>query len=142
MAQEPTQDHQAFTQIVKDSLLKAQERISGLRKTNTGLVIISILSSAATTLVAGGTAAVGPVMGTGDVGWRLACILAALFAFVSTVTTALIQQLKTSERLIEDTQYVSRLKALQVAIVTGSQSWEEIAKEYAEIVKTYPELNA
>ena len=63
MAQASTQDHQAFTQIVKDSLQKAQEHISGLRKTNTALVIASIVSSAVTTLVAGGTAAIGPITG-------------------------------------------------------------------------------
>ena len=67
--------------------------------------------------------------------------MAAVFAFVSTVSTALIQQMKTGERLIQGTQCVGRLKALQVAMATGSQSWEEIVKEYTEIVKTYPEIN-
>jgi hypothetical protein len=63
MAQAPAQDHTAFAQIVQDSLQKAQEHITGLRNTNTWLVIASIISSAATTLVAGGTAVVGPVAG-------------------------------------------------------------------------------
>jgi len=140
MAQELAPDHQAFAQIVKDSLQRAQVYISGLRKTNTFLLIASIVSSAATTFVAGGTAVAGPVVGDGVAGWKIACVVAAILAFVSTVTTALIQQMKTGERLIQGTQCVGRLRALDVAIAIGSQSWEDITREYGEIVKTYPEL--
>ena len=141
MTQETIQDPKAFTQIVKDTLQKTQERISGLRKTNTWLLLTGIVSSAATTLVAGGTAAAGPVVGEGIAGWRLACIVAAILAFASTVVTALSQQMKIGEQLIEGTQCVGRLRALDVAIATGSQSWAEITKEYGDIVRAYPELN-
>ncbi len=140
MAQESVQDPQAFARIVEDSLQKAQEHISGLRKTNMWLLIASIVSSAATTLVAGGTAALGPVVSQGPAGWRIACIVAAAFAFTSTVTTALIQEMKIGEQLVKGTQCVGRLRALEVTITIGSQSWEEIRKEYVEIVKVYPEL--
>jgi hypothetical protein len=140
MAQESVKDLKAFAQIVKDSLQQTQVHISGLRKTNTWLLIAGIVSSAATTLVAGGTAAAGPVVGAGPSGWRLACIVAAIFAFTSTVCTTLTQQLKTSEKLMQGVQCVGRLRALDLAIATGSQSWEEITKEYGEIVKVYPEL--
>ena len=140
MVQESTKDYKAFAQIVKESLQKTQVNISGLRKTNTWLLITSIVSSAVTTLVAGGTAAVGPVVGTGTPGWRLACIVAAVFAFTSAVATALTQQMKTGERLVQGVECVGRLRALEVAIATGSQSWEEITKEYGEITRIYPEF--
>ena len=141
MAQEPIQDRKAFAQIVKGSLQNGQERISGLRKTHLWLLIGSIVSSAATTIVAGVTSAAGPVVSEGIAGWRLACIVAAIFGFVSTVCVTLAQELKIGERLVQGSQCVGRLKALDVAIVTGSQSWEEIAKEYGEIIKIYPEIN-
>ena len=140
MAQESNPDPQAFAQIVEDTLQKAQEHISSLRKTNTWLLITGIVSSAVTTLVAGGTAVAGPVVGDGVAGWRLACIVAAIFAFTSTVCTAFTQQLKISERLTQGIQCVGRLRALDVAIATGNQSWEDITKEYGEIVKVYPEI--
>jgi hypothetical protein len=54
---------------------------------------------------------------------------------------AINQQMKINERLMQATQCVGRLRALEVALATGSQSWEEITKEYGEIVKTYPELS-
>lgn len=140
MTQAPAQDHTAFTQIVKDNLQEAQKHIVGLRKTNTWLMLTGIVSGAATTLVAGGTAAVGPVVREGAAGWRIACIIAAVFAFASTICTALSEQLKIGEKLLQSTQYVGRLKALDVAIATGSKSWEEITQEYSEIVQIYPEL--
>ena len=140
MAQESVQDHKEFTKIVEGSLHKAQARLSGLRKANTWLLFTGIVSSAATTLVAGGTAAAGPVVAGGEAGWRIPCIVAAIMAFAATVSMALSQQLKISEQLVQGTQYVGRLRALEVAITTGSLSWEEIAKEYGEIIKLYPEI--
>lgn len=140
MADESNRDPKAFAQIVRESLRIAQERAAGFRKTNTRLVVASIVSSAATTLVAGGTAATGPLVGQGDNGWRIACIVAAILAFVSTISAALTQQLKVTERFTQGTQCVGRLRSLDVAIATGVRNWDEITKEYGEIVKTYPEI--
>jgi len=142
MARELNQDHTAFAQIVKDSLQQTQVRVSNLRKTNTWLLLVGIVSSAATTLVAGGTAVTGPVVGDGVAGWRLACIVAAIFAFMSTVCTTFTQQLRINERLTQGVQCAGRLRALDLAIATGNQSWEDITKEYGEIVKVFPELSA
>ncbi len=140
MSKESTQDRNALVQRVKASLQKAEEIVSGLRKANTRLLVAGMASSAASTLVAGITAAQGPVVGEGTEGWRVACIVAAVFGFASTVSTGLSQQLKINDRLSEGTQCVSKLRSLDVVITTGSRSWEEIVKEYEEIAKTYPEL--
>jgi hypothetical protein len=140
MVQESRQDHEAFAQMVKDSLRKAQEHTSGLRRTNTRLIITGMVCSAGTTLVAGGTAVTGPVVGVEDAGWRLVCIVAAVFAFASTVCTALTTQLKFDERLSQGNQCVGRLKALDLAILTRSENWEQVTKEYGEIVKAYIEI--
>jgi hypothetical protein len=142
MAQASIQDRKEFAQIVSGTLQQAQAHIYSLRKTNTWLMITGIVSSAATTLVAGGTAAAGPMVGSGTAGWRIACIVAAVLAFTATVSTALSQQMKISEQLVQGTQCVGRLRSVEVAIATGSQSWEEITKEYGEIVRGYPEISA
>jgi hypothetical protein len=140
MVQESKQDREAFVQMVKESLRKAQEHTSGLRKTNTRLIITGMVCSAGTTLVAGGTAVTGPVVGVEDAGWRLACIVAAIFAFASTVCTALTTQLKFDERLTQGNQCDGRLKALDLAIFARSENWEQVTKEYGEIVKAYIEI--
>ena len=142
MTQQPTQDPKAFAQIVKESLQNALEHTNGFRKTNTWLLTASIICSAGTTGVAGFTAAAGPVVASGDAGWRIACIVAAIFAFVSTISTTLTQQLKVSDRLSQGNQCVGRLRALDVAIATGNQNWEQITQEYREIVKAFPEFTS
>ncbi len=145
MTGEPTQDRKALAQRalgqrVRASLQKTEERTAGLRKANTRLLVSGMASSAASTLVAGITAAQGPIIGEGAEGWRVACIVAAVFGFVATVCTGLTQQLKISDRLSKGNQCLGKLRSLDLAITTSSRSWEEIIQEYQEIVKGYPEL--
>jgi ABC-type uncharacterized transport system substrate-binding protein len=140
MSKESTPDRNALARRVEASLQKAEGIVSGLRKANTRLLVAGMASSAAATLVAGITAAQGPVVGTGIEGWRVACIVAAVFAAASTASTGLNQQLKISDRLAKGTQCVGRLKSLDIVIATDSRGREEIVKEYEEIAKTYPEL--
>jgi hypothetical protein len=139
MSKEAAPDRDALTKRVGASLRKAESMASDLRKGNTRLLVASMVSSAIVTLVAGITSAQGPVIGEGIPGWRAACIVAAAFGLISTITTGLNQQLKMSDRLSEGTLCVGRLKSLDVTITTGSKSWEEIVREFEEIAKTHPE---
>ena len=129
MAQKPTKNRAAFARRVKASLRKAEDYASRLQRTSTRLLASSIVSSAATTLVTAITAAQGPIVGEGPTGWRISCIIAAVFGFATTLFVGLNQQLKISDRLSQGNECASRLKALDVAIATGSRSWDAIAKE-------------
>ena len=140
MSEKEKEDRKDLTESVKASLQKAEEIVSGYQKTNNRLLTTTIISSAAATLVAGITATAGPAAEIGTEGWRIACIIAAIFGFVSTVSTGISQQQKISDRLAEGRQGVGKLRYLAVVITTGSREWEEIAKEYEEIAKTYPKL--
>ena len=134
------QDSGALAGRVRDSIRKAEGVVADLRKIHTRLTTTTIVSSAASTLVAGITAAAGPVVGEGPEGWRMACIIAAVLAFVSTVGTGIGQGQRIGDRLAEGSQCVGRLRYLDVTITTGSRSWEAIGQEYEEIAKLYPEL--
>ena len=140
MSEDALANHKELIKSVKESLQKAEGIIAGYKKTNTRLLATTIVSSSASTLVAGITAALGPVVGDGTEGWRLACIIAAILGFVSTVSIGLGQQLKISDRLSAGKQGIGKLRYLDVIITTGSKNWEEIAKEYEGIAKAYPEL--
>lgn len=129
----------ALTRRVQVSLQKAEEHASSLQRANLRLIVVSIISSAAATLVAGFTAAQGPVVGEGTAGWIIACLVAAVFSFATTVCLGLQHQLKISDRLSKWEQCVVRLVALDLAIATGSRGWEEVIKEYSEIARSYPE---
>ncbi len=140
MGTENGQNKTALTNEIKSSLKKAEKVVSKQKKTNTGTLITSFTFSATATLVAGITSAAGPVIGSGIEAWRAACILAAALSFGSTLITGISQQLKLSDRLEEASLCAAKLRALDIGLTVGSRDWDDAAREYEEIAKTYPQL--
>lgn len=139
-----TQDRAGFATTVKASLSVAKNKTAGIRKTDSQLFVANVVSPAAATLLAAVAAAIGgnamfaqAATQSEDGGWRLVCILVAIFSFIGTVSSMFKKQFE--ERLTQGNQCVGRLLNLDLAITTGS-SLEEAAKEYREIVKTFPEF--
>ncbi len=128
-----------LTERVNQNLTRLDAQLVRLRRSHARLTITNIGSSAATTLVAGVTTVAGPVIGEGIPGWRLACGVAALFAFIATLAGGLVQQSKYEERLARGDQCLGRLKALNVSIATGRRGWDEIGAEFEDLARTYPE---
>lgn len=140
-----TQDHATFTNSVKASLNTAKNKTASIRKTDSQLFVANVVSPAAATLLAGLTAAVGgneifqqAAAQTNDGGWKLACILVAIFGFIATVSSMFKKQF--DDRLVQGNQCVGRLLSLDLAITTGSSDWEQATREYGEIVKMFPEF--
>ena len=142
MSQESENKHEALARRVRASLDKARRHASRLKTMSTRLLILGVVNSGVSTLITGVTAAGGPIVGEGIPGWRLACIAGAVFGFATTVSVGLNQQLRFGDRLSEANECLGRLKFLDVAIDTGSRSWDEISKEYESILKTYPNVAA
>jgi hypothetical protein len=139
------QDHAGFVTSVKTSLSTAKNKTDGIRKINSQLFVANVVSPAAATLLAAFTAAIGgnqifqqAATQANDGGWRLACILVAIFSFIGTVSSMFKKQF--DDRLAQGNQCVGRLLSLDLAITTGSSTWEEVSKEYGEIVRTFPEF--
>jgi hypothetical protein len=142
-----TQDHAGFVTSVKTSLSIAKNKTTGIRKINSQLFVANVVSPAAATLLATFAAAIGgnqmfqqAAVQANDGGWRLACILVAIFSFIGTVSSMFKKQF--DDRLVQGNQCVGRLLSLDLAITTGSSGWEEAVKEYSEIVKSFPEYIA
>jgi hypothetical protein len=142
-----TQDRAGLAASVKASLNVAKNKTAGIRKTDSQLFVANVISPAAATLLAAVAAAVGgnamfvqAATQSEDGGWRLACILVAIFSFIGTVSSMFKKQFE--ERLTLGNQCVGRLLSLDLTLTTGSGSWEEAAKEYGEIVKAFPEFVA
>jgi hypothetical protein len=140
-----TQDHAGFSASVKASLNAAKNKTAGIRKTDSQLFVANVVSPAAATLLAAFAAAIGgnqifqqAAIQAEDGGWRLACILVAIFSFIGTVSGMFKKQFE--DRLAQGHQCVGRLLNLDLAITTGNGSWEEASREYGEIVKTFPEF--
>ena len=140
-----TQDRAGLAISVKASLGAAKTKTAGIRKTDSQLFVANVVSPAVATLLAAVTATIGgdnlfaqAAVQSESGGWRLACILVAIFSFIGTVSTMFKKQFE--ERLTQGNQCVGRLLSLDLALTTGSGSWEDSAREYGEIVKTFPEF--
>lgn len=138
---ERTQEREkALAGDVREAVEHLDRTTRRLRRTNTMLLISGVVSSGASSLVTGVTAAQGPVVGSGIPGWRLACTIGAIFSFGAAVLVGINERLKIGERLASTRQCAGQLRSLEVALTTGSRPWDEIVDRYAEIVETYPEL--
>ncbi len=135
MPPEPDSHQAQLQQHIQASLRQAEAYTAGLRKTYTALTIGGLVSSAGTTLVAGGAALGGAAAGLNTGGWQLTCGIAAILGFASAVCVGVVQQLKLGERLPLGQLCVGQLRALDVAMTTGSRAWGDIGKEYETIVK-------
>ena len=140
-----TPDHTEFARSVKTALSVVKNKTASIRKRDSQLFVANVVSPAAATLLATIAATIGgnamfaqAAAQSEDGGWRLACILVAIFSFTATVSGMFKKQFE--DRLTQGNQCVGRLLTLDLAITTGSSSWEEAAKEYGEIVKTFPEF--
>jgi len=138
-------DHAGFVTSVKASLNTAKNKTAGIRKTDSQLFVANVVSPAVATLLATVAATLGgnamfaqAAIRSEDGGWRFACILVAIFSFIATVSGMFKKQFE--DRLTQGNQCVGRLLTLDLSITTGSSSWEEVAKEYGEIVKSFPEF--
>ena len=137
--------HSKIADSVKASLNTAKNKTASIRKTDSQLFIANVISPAAATLLATVAATVGgnamfvqAATRSEDGGWRFACILVAIFGFIATISGMFKKQFE--DRLTQGNQCVGRLLNLDLAITTGTNSLEEAAREYSEIVKTYPEF--
>jgi len=140
MIAEQKQDQQLIAKKLKINLDKTSKFVSSQRKINSRLLVASMSFSAASTLVAGVTSAGGPLIGSGIEGWRLACIVAAVFGFTATVSSGIKQQLESTDRLSEGKECLTKLRTLDLGITTGRMDWEQIIAEYEELAISYPEL--
>lgn len=132
-------EHYELVNDIHSSLANAEKNASKIRRYGTWLLIISIITSAATTLVTAITAARGPIIGEGPSGWKVSCVIAAAFGFATTVCVGANQGFRFSDRGSRANECAGRLRALNVSIKTGSKNWDLITKEYEEIVSKFPE---
>jgi len=138
-------DHSAFANSVRNSLQIANGKAAGIRKTDKQLFLANVVSPAGATLIStlasvvgGNSMFVGAATQSEDGGWRLACILVAIFSFFATISGVFKKQ--SEDKLAQANQCVGRLLSLELAIATGGTNWESMAREYGEIIKAYPEF--
>jgi hypothetical protein len=139
MSVESTENKDNLKQYIQESLQNAELNASRSRRFNSFLLITSILTASATTMVTAVTAATGPIIGEGTEGWKISCIIAAALGFVTTVCVGINQAFSFAQRLSRLNECAGRLRALEVSMKTGRAHWDDIATEYAAIVRDFTE---
>ena len=136
----PQVSYDKLEQKIHASLANADLYTQRNQKLNSALAITVIVSSALTAFLTGLTAAQGPVVIQGVLDWQGACSIGAVLSVITTISSGVSQQMNISRRLIEGSQCVGRLRALELVASTKTREVSEITNEYAEILRTYAEV--
>ena len=128
----------ALQERVQASLARTSGRISQLSLLRTILVSVTLVTGAISALLAGLSGVTGgPVIGSGDAGWGLTCLLAAVLTLTGTLASGANEQFRVSETLDRARACAGRLNALQVALSVGTLTISDIASRYTELVAEY-----
>jgi hypothetical protein len=123
---------------VEHSLTRANGRISQLSRFHTLLISTSLATGVLSALLAGLSGVMGsPVIGSGNAGWGLTCLLAALLTLVGTLASGANEQFHISETLDKARACAGKLNALKVALDVGNLTVPDIASKYTDLVAEY-----
>ncbi len=125
---------------IRTDLRWIEARSRELRRLDVRLVSASLGFSALATLLAGLTAAVGPLAGEGPPAWRWTCGLLAAVTAVSGVLTGAHQRFRVPERRAQVLAVEGRLRGLEIALGVARREPREVAREYQELLGQYPDL--
>lgn len=125
---------------IRASLALADAYARKNEKLNSTLAITTIVSSALTAVLTGLTAAQGPVVMPGVLDWQGACTIGATLSVATAISSGVSQQLNIAKRMMDGSQCVGRLRALELVVATQTRGAQEITNEYAEILRTYAEV--
>jgi hypothetical protein len=135
-----TEARSVLLEKIRDGIRKSDVLSATLKKRNSRYITVGIVASALSTVIAGATAAIGPVIAQGPPGWKLTCGLVAVCAGVATVFNGLQQQLSIAEKLAKATSCSGKLHSLEFALTINNRVPSEVVREYETLLSTYPEI--
>lgn len=130
----------AMLERLQTSLRAAEGHAERLKRTNTRLIWLSLTGSSLATLLAGITAAAGPLAGEGVPAWRLTCGAIAVLTALSGLLSGFHQRLNISERLGKALACAGRLRGLELALAVTGRDVREVAGDYEDVVAGYQEF--
>src|SRR3954453_6332425 len=124
---------------VQDSLHLAESYVRKFRASNSGLLITNIILGAIVASITGGTAVGGkPVLALFG-GWRILCSIAAVLGLLVTISSALLTKLDIAKRLGSAIICVSKLKGLELAMISGNKDSNQAVQEFSQILQEHPD---
>ena len=111
-----------------------------LGRTNSAFSYASLIATALATILAGLTAAKGPLAGHGAPAWKWTCGLVAVLSGLGALATGLLQRLAVPERYAKAQACTGRLASLELSLTLEKKEPELVARDYLEVISQYPQL--
>lgn len=124
---------------IGEHLDEVERRAGRLKRANVRITGLNLLFSSLATLLAGVTAATGPLMGQGPPAWRWTCAIVAAATAGAALTTGVQQRFKIPEALGRALACAARLRSLDLALQLSSLTPKEVGQQYDQLLATYPE---
>ena len=128
----PTHE-EVITDLARNERAMEVERLTALRLAERRK------SERLATLLAGLTAATGPLMGEGPPAWRWTCAIVAVVTAGAALTTGVLQRYKVPEALARALACAARLRSLDLALQLARLEPDEVGQAYEQLLATYPE---
>lgn len=125
---------------IREGIGKSDALSARLKAKNSRYIVIGIVASGVSTVIAASAAALGPVIGQGAPAWKLTCAAVALCTGVATVFNGLQKQLSIGERLAKAIACSGKLHALEFALTVNDRPTAEVAKEYETTIAGYSDI--
>ncbi len=133
---------------IRSGIRKAEGEVTSLKRKNSRYIIIGLVASAVSTVIAALAASLGPVIAqtlTGQQGppgpaWKLTCGVVAVCTGIATIFGGLQKQLSIAERLAKSMACAGKLHSLEFALTVNNRETPEVAKEYEMAIASYPEI--
>jgi hypothetical protein len=124
---------------IAENLGRVETRVAQLRRTNVRITGLSLVFSTAATLLAGLTAAMGPLAGEGPPAWRWTCGIIAVVTAAAAFITGFQQRFQIPEQLARALACAGRLRGLELSLRLARVGPEQAGHEYEQLIATYPE---
>lgn len=124
---------------IAEHLQRLDRRVGKLRRINFRVTGLNLLFTSVATLLAGMTAATGPLVGAGPPAWRWTCGIIAVTTAGAAFTTGVQQKFKVPEALARALACAARLRSLDLALQLSRLPPEEVGQEYEQLLASYPE---
>jgi hypothetical protein len=129
----------AMPERIQSGLRTAEAHARRLKRLNTRLIWLSLIGTSLATVLAGVTAAAGPLAGEGTPAWRLTCGAIAVLTALSGLLSGFHQRMNISERLANALACAGRLRGLELALTVTGRNVQEVAADYEDVVTGYQE---
>jgi hypothetical protein len=137
---QPATDVRSFLATrIQENLRRVDGTATRLRRVNVRVQSANLVLTTLATLLAGLTAAGGPLIGEGPPAWRWTCGAIAVITAAAGLTAGFHQRFQLPDKLARALSCAGRLRSLELGLQLSRLTPEEATHEYEQLIASYPE---